>query len=681
MQPSTIAHQIDQLVQASHPAIFLTGGTGFLGGHFLLQRIRAGQPVHVLVRGENTTQARQRLYNHLADCAASCDQRLPKAELDQHLVVHLGDITAPLAGLDAAAIERLRSAGVSQFWHCAASLKFEDRHREEIFSHNITGTGNVLDLYARCAGDLPAAEFVHVSTAYSAGCMQGTIPEQAHTPGRVYNNAYEQSKNLAENAVIDFCQQQQLSYRILRPSIIMGPLATHRSGTTRFGVYGFTREVHRLRQTLAQLKHPLQLLGDPRATANLTPVDACVVDMLQLSAHGFGSQRFFHLCNPAGVDMAGLIATIDRMTGANRLAFVSQRGPDGGPLQELFDARTRFYAGYYNAEKTFARSLPPQPQVDWEDVQAYLRSFLQELEAEERGGIGYRPHSVALADGSRLRVFSTGSPTQPCVVLANAFGMPADFYWPLAQRLARDHHVVTWECRWAPDERQAFDPDNCPSQQHAHDLIQILDALQVEHCSIAGWSSGAQVALAAMALAPQRIDCGVLLNPGVSLSSLPGLAQTRFESGIRLLFSRIAGNYRMAEKYCELIYGAASSDSGDNQLLSGILTSTDPYLLYMTSLPFRSPQTLYRYANMMHTLFNEPAEALSLAVQQPVAVFVGGQDAVTHPDVGPALVQRLRHGQLHLQPQADHFAHYYDQAVADLIASHARQHARVAAEA
>lgn len=652
--------------------ILLTGATGFLGGHFLLRRIAWDGDVYAIVRGDSVPEARARLYAHLADCAASYGEALPKALLDQRLRVVIGDITRPLCGVDADTIARMRADGLSEVWHCAASLKFEDRHRQEILEHNVEGTANMLDLFqALAAGEASSdVQFLHISTAYSAGKVQGDIPEERHNPDREYNNVYEESKNLAENRVIDFCEARGLSFRILRPTVVMGPLASHHSGTTRFGVYGFAKEVRRLRETLLKLKHRLELEGSEGATANLTPVDECVYDMLQLSAEGFGDRRYFHLSNPEGVSMPRLIAMIDEKTGVDRLSFVTKKTPDAGPLQELFDERTRFYSGYYNTEKRFLRLAGPQTQVDWNDVGLYLDSFLQELEQEDAGGVGFRTQIARMRDGAQLKVFTCGNPTLPPIILANAYGMPAEFMWPMAQRLQNDFHVVTWECRWVPTQDVPFDIDACDSSAHARDLLDIQRALGLGPVGVAGWSSGAQVALRAMALSPDSIHAGVLLNPGVSIRPSDTVRVTRFEAGIRSLFDKIAGNYRMAEKYCELIYGASGADAGDSKMLSGILTSTDPYLLYMTSMPFRTPESLFRYANMMRTLFAEREDAWTHDVVQPVVVHVAGKDVVTHPDIGQALCDGLRNGHLDFDQEGDHFGHYYDQRVADLVRGH-----------
>lgn len=654
--------------------ILLTGATGFLGGHFLLKRIAWPGRVHAIVRGDDLAQARARLYTHLEACAQSYGQPLPQADLDEKLHVILGDITLPLCGLAADTLDALQAERIAEVWHCAASLKFEDRHRAEILAHNVGGTGNMLALFGRLCSDHPA-EFIHVSTAYSVGVAEGEVGEVLHPNGNTFNNVYEESKNLAEHRVADACSQNGLSYRILRPSVVVGPRASHQSGTTRFGVYGLTREVHRLRETLSQLEHRLELVGQEDATANLTPVDECVYDMLWLSATGFGDARVYHLCNPGGLSIKRIIETIDAATGVNKLRFTGRASADPSPLQELFNQRTAFYSGYYRSDKQFLRTLPPQPQLGWQDVDMYLAAYLRELEQEARGGIGFHEQCVLARDGAPLQVCTLGDPSNPTLVLANAYGMPAEFMWNLAQRLASRFHVLTWECRWVPTMSHAFEPDRCDSLAHARDLVDIIGALSLGPVVVAGWSSGAQVALRAMATFPEHFRAGVVMNPGVSIRQSETVRITRFESGIRSLFPKIAGSYRLARKYCELIFGADGGDADDRRSLSNILTSTDPYLLYMTSMPFRNPESLHRYAQMMDALFNERADAWTGDVAQPVLVYVGVNDVVTHPDVGQALHAGLRNGVLHVDADGDHFSHYYDERLADLLADFALRHA------
>lgn len=650
--------------------LFLTGATGFLGGHFLFWKIR--QPCHVfaLVRGESVEQAHARLLSALQGVAASYKLPLPEAELAAKLTVILGNMTGQLCQVSEQDQSTLQAAGIDEFWHCAASLKFEDRHRDEIHSHNIAGTRNVLAL----AQQVQARRYLHISTAYSSGKLSGDIPEALHPLDIEYNNYYEESKNHAEHLVADFCAEHSIDYRILRPSIIMGPLATHHSGGTRFGIYGFTRELFRLRDTLSRIEQPLRLVGASDAVANLAPVDQCVRDMLTLSHQGFGTQRIFHLSNTSDLALPEVIDQVDRHVGTRCLKVVPIRDSDTSPLEELFDQRTRFYGGYYQTRKRFLRSAPPQAPVGWSDFELYLSAYLQELTAQEGGEAGFERLQLRTRDGLDLCVYRYGDATLPPLVLVNAFGMPSEFMLPLAQRLAVHHHVITWESRWVPTLSHPFDASQCDSLVHVDDLLDILRHLGVEAAPLAGWSSGAQVVLRALAEYPEAFHCGVLLNPGVSVAPSSQTQITRFETGIRALFPKIAANYRVAEKYCELIYGARNGSAEDMSTLSSILTSTDPYLLYMTSLPFRSPQSLFRYANMMSRMFAERSDAWTQDVRQPVLVHVGGQDLITHPDVGHALERTLIHGQLHYDANGDHFSHYYDASIAAMVQQFTAQH-------
>lgn len=651
--------------------IILTGATGFLGSNFLFWKLRQSGKIYVLVRGESIAHAKQRVYDALAVCAIGYNQPVPKADIDSKVEYILGDMTETLCAISKSDLEKLAAAEITEFWHCAASLKFEDRHKEEIYHHNINGTHNVMDLARR----VNCRHYLHISTAYTSGHMSGDIPEALHPLEIGYNNFYESSKNAAEHEVAKYCEAQGIDYRILRPAIIMGPLASRRSGGTRFGIYGLTQEMYRLRETLSQLKTPMRLIGDLAAAGNLVPVDQCVFDMIYLSNIGFGDHKVYHLTNSSDLNVKMMLEKIDAALGMTSLNFVTKRDTPASAIEELFDKRTVFYGGYYRTIKRFARSLPAQTGLSWTDYGTYLTAFIKELD-EQTTGETFTRTQVTAPDGIELCVSTFGDSSKPPLVLANAYGMPSDFMFPLAKRLADQHWVITWDSRWVPAITHDFDLEKCHSLTHASDLVAILDHFDIASAPVAGWSSGAQVSLRAMAEFPHRIECGVLLNGGVSLPLSGEIKITEFEKNIRTLFPKIAANYRFAQKYCDLIYGAhATADDGeDRKMISTILTSTDPFLLYMTSVPFRTPEALFRYANMMNGLFNERDDAWTADVKHPVLVHVGGNDLVTHADVGRFLVKGLENGKLSFDQNGDHFSHFYDEDVATMIKQFVVQH-------
>ncbi|HAT33982.1 MAG TPA: Male sterility-like protein [Janthinobacterium sp.] len=651
--------------------ILLTGATGFLGSNFLFWKLRQSGKIYVLVRGESPAHARERVHAALAVCASGYNQPVPRADIDAKVEYILGDMTETLCAIGKHDLEKLAAAGISEFWHCAASLKFEDRHKEEIYTHNINGTHNVMDLARR----IGCGHYLHVSTAYTSGHISGEIGETLHPLDIGYNNFYESSKNAAEHEVAKYCDAQGMQYRILRPAIIMGPLSSRRSGGTRFGIYGLTQEMVRLRDTLRQLQTPLRLIGDAAAAGNMVPVDQCVFDMLYLSNIGFGDQNIYHLSNASDLNVKLMLEKIDLALGMSSIAFVPARDTPPSAIEALFDRRTKFYGGYYRTIKHFTRSLPAHVGLSWSDYDTYIAAFIKELD-EEKSGASFTRTQVRAPDGTELCVSTFGTADKPALVLANAYGMPSDFMLPLATRLADQYRVITWDSRWVPAVTHDFDVAKCHSLTHASDLIAILDHFGIASAPVAGWSSGAQVSLRAMAAFPQRIQCAVLLNGGVSLPQSGAIAITEFERNIRTLFPKIAANYRYAQKYCDLIYGAhaTAGDGEDRKMISTILTSTDPFLLYMTSVPFRTPEALFRYASMMDGLFKEREDAWTADVPHAVLVHVGGKDLVTHPDVGRFLVERLENGQLSFDENGDHFSHFYDADLATMIKQFVAQH-------
>ena len=64
------------------------------------------------------------------------------------------------------------------------------------------------------------------------------------------------------------------------------------------------------------------------------------------------------------------------------------------------------------------------------------------------------------------------------------------------------------------------------------------------------------------------------------------------------------------------------------------------------------------------------AGAVLLDALGSYGMHVAGNDVVTHPDIGKALCDGLRDGTLHLDENGDHFGHYYDQSIADLLRGH-----------
>ena len=325
----------------------VTGATGFVGGALVLQLLeRTSDVIRCGVRGHGA-QGQARLVASLEHAARAYDVAHLIPEIAKRCAAFFLDLEQE-PQLDALP----RPAGDRIFWHAAASLRYEDKHREQIFRDNVDGTRRVLAL-ARAA---ECKRFNYVSTAYVVGKQTGFIPETLPQGEIQASNVYEVSKVEAERLV---WSTPDLETRILRPSIVIGHSRTL-AATSFTGLYGFLREVrlferkveNRLGKILTM--RPLSVIVQSPAPINFIPVDAVARDAAVVGLADT-DLRIFHLTNDAAPAVG---ETLDHLFDEFKLprprhvdspkAFTS--------IDQTLHDHLEFYSSYMNSDKQFARA-------------------------------------------------------------------------------------------------------------------------------------------------------------------------------------------------------------------------------------------------------------------------------------------------------------------------------------
>jgi nucleoside-diphosphate-sugar epimerase len=324
----------------------VTGGTGFVGAALVLELLRETScEIGVIVRPGKDGSPKERFRSALAAAVAAYeeDPRLLAAAEARCRVVG-GDVTRPLC--DVAELD----LPIDQFWHCAASLNYENRHREEIERTNIVGTQNALALAER----LGTTTFNYVSTAYVAGKRGGLIREEVSSEVAT-NNIYERSKIAAEELV---AATTTMRTRILRPSIVIGHSRT-RAATAFTGFYGFLRGVVQFKGMVARAhaglleKTPLRLRMDADLGINLIPIDRVVREAVRIACSD--AYGVFHLTHPTPPRTGDLIGTVFREIGLPEPVLVGN-SESMGWLDEQLNRRLDFYNSYVVGTKHFDRA-------------------------------------------------------------------------------------------------------------------------------------------------------------------------------------------------------------------------------------------------------------------------------------------------------------------------------------
>jgi long-chain acyl-CoA synthetase len=159
--------------------ILLTGTNGFLGKvvlGMLLERFPDFKHLHILLRPQGDLSAAQRFQSQtlgspaLTSVVEKFTESHGKDSLGAKITVWRGDVGLPLAGLEAASLDRLKTR-VGLIINCTGLVEFFPPV-DESFRSNVDGVEHIVAL----AKFLPA-KLVHISTCYVCGDVEGLVEE------------------------------------------------------------------------------------------------------------------------------------------------------------------------------------------------------------------------------------------------------------------------------------------------------------------------------------------------------------------------------------------------------------------------------------------------------------------------------------------------------------------------
>ena len=137
--------------------------------------------------------------------------------------------------------------------------------------------------------------------------------------------------------------------------------------------------------------------------------------------------------------------------------------------------------------------------------------------------LGDRPEPmrrrIAVGD-TTLYVEEQGSGA--AVMLIGAADEDAEFYRGIADRLAPDCRVVTYDRRGT--RRSGREGWPCAAERHADDVAELIDELELDRVTVLGASAGGLVALAVALRHPDLVETVLCFEPGVLCATEEGAA-------------------------------------------------------------------------------------------------------------------------------------------------------------
>jgi nucleoside-diphosphate-sugar epimerase len=183
----------------------VTGATGLLGSHVLIELTKLNLPIRAAYRNELKIAVVEQLFHYyLKDSAA-----------EKWALVHW--VQADLLDLDDL---KALVQGATNLYHCAALVSFFKADFEACIQHNRYVTANLVDLSLKFG----VQHFCHVSSTAAIGGKDLRINENSKWDEGGQHSGYGISKRMAEKEVWRGIEEG-LKAVIVNPCVILGPAA------------------------------------------------------------------------------------------------------------------------------------------------------------------------------------------------------------------------------------------------------------------------------------------------------------------------------------------------------------------------------------------------------------------------------------------------------------------------
>ena len=181
--------------------VFVTGGSGLVGSHILLELLRSGREVRALCRPQSNLDRVGELFSWYGPESALLFSKIQWVRGD------LNDLPFLETAFE----------GVTEVFHCAALISFDPRDEDRLLKINQEGTRNIVNL---CLDKGVSRLYYTSSIATIGGNGDPLTEDNLWDPG--HTNVYATSKYLAEMEVWRGAQEGLNSY-IVNPGVILGP--------------------------------------------------------------------------------------------------------------------------------------------------------------------------------------------------------------------------------------------------------------------------------------------------------------------------------------------------------------------------------------------------------------------------------------------------------------------------
>jgi nucleoside-diphosphate-sugar epimerase len=321
--------------------VIINGANGYVASNFIKNLLKQHYKVIALVRA-NKQDPEERMKEVLAHINDGKEINTSNLEVYNYSLIDDN------FSMNENVLKSIFTGNVHYF-HFAASLKYDEKSVDEIFSTNIEGLENSINVFSKYAKS--DSHFFYIGTAYSCGWFSGLFEEKFYENKDIsaFRNYYEQSKRVAENIVRTNIRNNGLNGHIIRLSQVVG---NQKTGVTKtdYGIFDFSKRIYSLAN-----RYPNEIVRvhiNPEATQNLIPIDTVTEQLIKVVEEN-EIPEIMNFVSKNPIRNSFIIDTLNQLVPIQIIPVKNLERNEMSPIERMISAGMSFTENYASINVLF----------------------------------------------------------------------------------------------------------------------------------------------------------------------------------------------------------------------------------------------------------------------------------------------------------------------------------------